>query len=197
MRQRISRTAGLVAATAACAVLLAGCGQQDAGSAPSPRTTSSASTSASASPSSSPSPKTTKLVRLKAGPSVEIPRSWHVEPEEAGDIGFNDPDGILTCGLSDFPGSPANWKPTKKTIDFLAHASMGDEPNFHRAPDVIIHAVRMFHLTGKQQFLWHDEYGTIRRGHVVVVEFDGNTMIAKRPWQTRHITKIINTFRLG
>lgn len=200
MRQRTGTTAILVAAATSSVMLLAGCGQNDAGSAspPSRTTSGSASASASASPpsSASPTPRTTKVVQLKAGSSVEMPRSWQADPEDDGVIIFGDRDGRLTCVLSDIPGSPEDLKPTKKTISSMAHDAMPNEPNNRRAPDAIVHGVRMYHLIGKDEGAWHDEFGTIDHGHLVRVEFAGNLYLSQRSWQVKQIAKVMKTFRL-
>jgi len=120
-----------------------------------------------------------------------------VDPEDAGIISFNDPGGKLTCTLADFPGSPTNWKPTTTIISRLAGCSASDVPHSRRAADVIVDGVRMFHLVGKDEAAWHDEFGTITHGHVVTVTVDSNVYLSHRPWQTRQIAKLIKTFRLA
>jgi len=187
------------AALAGTAVLFVGVASACGGAAGTSTPTSSPSTAdASTTPPSSASPSASPpRIRLKQGTSLDVPDSWRVDPEDAGIIAFNDPGGKFTCTLAATSGVPTSDKPTKQTIASLARNAMPNEPNNRRAADVVIDGTRMYHLIGKDEAAWHDEYGTVDHGYLLTVSCDGSIMLAPRSWQIKQLNRLIGTFRLG
>lgn len=181
--------------------LLAGCGGRSTTSAPTPSPDSPTTTGSDTTTSPSPSPSTDP-----AGPtasvqhaSLSLPADWSIDTVASDQTAFSDDTRhALDAGLTENAGWPADEEPDKRTVAAAARSAL-DDPTYsswRRLPDVMVNGTRLYHLQGKEDGIWHDEYGTMHLGYLITADFDGDLFYAKRPWQQAQIDKIMATFQL-
>lgn len=207
VRDRPDRVARALVTAVITAATLSSCGgststtstgQHSASSAP----TDSASPTAPTAPTQSPTPTEApgQLISLPHG-TLTVPDGWTITPRDAKQSSFRDPHGALLGNVIDDNGGYAPTdNDTKKIIDEAAHESIetGDAKNMHRLPDLTVNGSRVFHVRGASGAPGHywDEFGTIKHGHFVTVDFSGDNVFRKRSWQLEQMNLIIGTLQV-
>lgn len=201
LRDRPDRMALALVAVITAAATLSSCGGSTSSTSTGQHSSSNAATD-SASPTLSPAPAGVRgqLISLPHG-SLTVPEGWTITPRDAKQSSFRDPHGALFGNvIDDSGGYAATDNDTKKIIDEAAKESIetGDAENMHRLPDLTVNGNRVYHVRGASGAPGHywDQFGTIKHGHYVTVDFSGDNVFRKRRWQLKQMGMIIGTLQV-
>lgn len=138
------------------------------------------------------------------GIELQAPKTWTVDRHERS-MTVSAAPGAYGAGEKTSPGgaSVATTSTVTKSTDAAGDKALevlrakGRYTDVRRLPDAHINGTRLYHVQGQSNLLWHDEYGAVRGGQAIIIDWDFNNVVIDRSDVEKLVGTVMPTVRIG